>query len=161
MSDILRRRVQALEHLFEHIERTRMLGVPLLNPALRVEAIGFAPHTSDDDEPGAVGVLVTPWFMNLLWMPLAARDHPSDGAGTRLRGIGDEVFEFIRAHEAPFGAFEACSLFSPMSGFADHAAARATAEAVLASLRAPAPGPMRPARRAILFGRGAVEGRQR
>jgi [NiFe] hydrogenase assembly HybE family chaperone len=165
-------RVRAFEALFERIAATRMQGVPMLHPGLKVEAVGFEPdpaappardHTGTGamaSVPAAIGVLVTPWFMNLVWLPLAA-DAPAARVGdTRQHVVGRERFPFIGAHEPGFGSFEACSLFSPMFEFEDHAAARATAQAVLAELRRP-PEPVceKPpvaARRALLFGRGAA-----
>ena len=68
-ADTLPERVATLERAFRQVAETRMQGVPLLNAALQVQAVGFAPLA---DEPGvALGVLVTPWFMNLLRLPLA------------------------------------------------------------------------------------------
>lgn len=168
-------RVAALEALFGHVAATRMAGVPILHPDLAVRAVGFEPAP---DGLGAVGVLVTSWFMNLVWLPLTGHDAegqplPALAVGaTRMRAVGNERFDFIGAFEPGFGAYEACSLFSPMFDFADQAAAVATAEQVLAILRAP-PAPVQsvgaePARaaapetgalssrRALLFGRGSA-----
>jgi [NiFe] hydrogenase assembly HybE family chaperone len=145
-------RVCALEALFARIAVTRMQGVPLLNERLRVQALGF-----ETEADGAqAGVLVTPWFMNLVRLPAAAGGAIAAGA-TVMRRVGTEVFPFIGAREDGFGAYEACSLFSPMFEFADHEAALATARAVLDTLRRPAhaadAGPAAPSRRALLFGR--------
>jgi [NiFe] hydrogenase assembly HybE family chaperone len=41
------------------------------------------------------------------------------------------VFEFIGSQDPVLGDYQACSLFSPMFDFADHAAARDTAAAAL------------------------------
>jgi [NiFe] hydrogenase assembly HybE family chaperone len=163
------RRVADLAILFSTIARTRMTGVPVLNAALRVEAIGFERLATDDDAAAdvGVGVLVTPWFMNLVRLPMR-RDDEVDGVGrTERHALGGEVFEFIGAHEPAIGAYSACSLFSPMFEFRDQVAARTTALAVLTTLRAApdatalaatpstaAESP--PARRSFLFGRGAV-----
>jgi [NiFe] hydrogenase assembly HybE family chaperone len=153
----LAERAQALEAVFRDIACTRMAGVPVLHAALRVEAVDFEVLAAED-ECGALGVLMTPWFMNLVWFPIERRDTPALVGESVVRVVGAEPFDFIAAHEARFGSFEACSLFSPMFQFADHAAARATAAAVLASLRAkpvpPAEKP--PARRSFLFGRSAA-----
>jgi [NiFe] hydrogenase assembly HybE family chaperone len=153
-------RVTALEALFAHIAATRMAGIPILHPGLQVEAVGFEPQGDE----GAVGVLVTPWFMNLVWLPLSEAPTAETLAvrATRERQVGRERFAFIGAYEDGFGAFEACSLFSPMGDFVDHAAAVATARAVLEELRKPPePPPAAPmaSRRALLFGRtgGATE----
>ncbi len=42
----------------------RMQGLPIVNPALEVEAVGFAPW-----EGSWLGVMVTPWGMNLTLVP--------------------------------------------------------------------------------------------
>ena len=131
-------RVDRLVGAFEHIARTRMAGVPVLHAGLRTEAIGFAPQSCDEGQPGVLGVLVTPWFMNLLWLPPA--DAPALAMGaSRLRRLGGEVLSFMGAEEAGC-RFEACSLFSPMFEFQDQAAARAVAHAVLQELRRPRTG---------------------
>lgn len=158
-------RVQTLEQVFVHIANTRMRDVPVQNPALRVQATGFVPHACAGGEL-LLGVLVTPWFMNLVCLPM---DLANSGTTTlpvgqkEKRRIGSESFEFIGAHEEGLGAFACCSLFSPMFGFADHAEAMATATEVLKLLRTSAPAPASqaapvieppPSRRGFLFGRG-------
>jgi [NiFe] hydrogenase assembly HybE family chaperone len=148
---------------FEHIASTRMLGVPVQNPALRVQATGFE---SGEDLDGKLlvltGILITPWFMNLVRLP----DVPVASGLTVLaigrkarRNVGSERFEFIGAMEDGLAAFEVCSLFSPMFEFASQDAALATANEVLALLRKP-PGvvqasPAVPSRRGFLLGRSA------
>lgn len=163
------RRVADLAALFATIACTRMAGVPVLNAALRVEAVGFERSSTDDDAVDAgIGILIAPWFMNLVHLP-ALRDDAVGGVGrTQRHALGGEVFDFIGAYEPAIGTFSACSLFSPMFEFADQGAARATAEAVLDALRA-APAPAAdavpdavrlpeppPARRSFLFGRSAA-----
>jgi [NiFe] hydrogenase assembly HybE family chaperone len=148
----------ALQARFAHIADTRMAGLPLLQPGLRVQAVGFAPLPA---EPGLLlGVLVTPWFMNLVRLPVApeaAAAGTMAPPGQRLsRRVGDAVIEFLGADEPTVGPFEACSLYSPMHAFRDHAAAVAVAEAVLAGLRqAAVQAPQQPARRGFLLGRTA------
>ncbi|WP_157272015.1 [NiFe]-hydrogenase assembly chaperone HybE [Azohydromonas aeria] len=163
-------RVALLAAAYEHIARTRMAGVPLLNAALRTEAVGFEAQLDDDAEEGVLGVLVTPWFMNLVWLPLADGEPTALGA-TRERTLGGTALPFIGS-EAAGCRFEACSLFSPMFEFADPAAARAVAQAVLAQLRRPVAAPAtapalpatsrpvpNPARRGLLFGCRGAEAR--
>jgi len=155
-------RVQALVALFRHVERTRMASVPVLNAALQVEAVGFEPVPAEADEPpAAVGVLLTPWFMNLVWLPLQPAARADRVGRGRVRAVGATSFEFIGAHEPGLGAYEACSLASPMFAFPDQAQARATARAVLADLRLAAPPapPVAQGRRGFLLGRSAVETR--
>lgn len=153
------RRGAALAARFAHIAQTRMQGIPLLHPGLSVEAVGFSAAAG-----GAVGVLVTPWFMNLVWMPLDDGAEVAAPGCTREHVLGGERFPFIGAHEDGLGAFEACSLFSPMDAFADQDGAVATARAVLEHLRAADAAraslaaadvatPSDRSRRAMLFGR--------
>jgi [NiFe] hydrogenase assembly HybE family chaperone len=157
-------RVQGLVDAFAVIGRTRMAGVPVLNPALHVQAVGFAAQQHAGDEAGgALGILVTPWFMNLIW--LAAPDAATPPVGeTTLRVIGGEALEFIAADDETTGRYELCSLYSPMFEFEDQATACATAEAVLDALRQPpalpaatsVPREAAPARRNFLFGRSSA-----
>jgi [NiFe] hydrogenase assembly HybE family chaperone len=130
-------RVRALEALFTGIWRVRMAGMPLVHPRLSVRAVGFEREL---DEPGlACGVLVTPWSMNLVRLPLnldAAGRLPPTGA-KQTAEMGGLELEFIGAEEPGFGPWAQCSLFSPMSEFADQPGAVATARAVLDNLRHP------------------------
>lgn len=152
-------RVQALQALFHRIAHTRMVGMPVVNLALQVEAVGFEPVAAAPGEPpAAVGVLLTPWFMNLVWLPLQPQPEADRVGRSRLRAVGCTSFVFIGAHEPGLGAYEACSLASPMFEFAQQSQARDTAWAVLAELRTPQPA-TDPGRRAFLFGRRAAEAR--
>ena len=143
-------RVQALEATFRAIERERMCGVPVLNAALAVQAVDF-----EAADGIALGVLVTPWFMNLVRLPLHGAAEVLRIGERAPRAIGTLAFDFIGAQEPGLGGFEACSLFSPMADFADQAGAVATARQVLVQLRGRPVSlpPPQPARRGFLFGR--------
>ncbi len=146
----MRSRVQALQQAFERIARTRMAGLPLVNPRLAVACVGFC---AEGDGAFALGVLVTPWCMNLVRLPLRDDDaRPLRLGVVGAREVGGRCFDFIGAHEDGIGGFEAASLFSPMFEFVDQSAAVATAEEALKELRGRA-APERPARRGFLFGR--------
>ncbi|EPK5022123.1 TPA: [NiFe]-hydrogenase assembly chaperone HybE [Pseudomonas aeruginosa] len=146
-------RAEALARRFSEIAATRMRGLPLLNPALGVEAVGFAAQSLGTEAgSGLLGVLVTPWCMNLIWLPDPGQPRPREGESREYR-IGDQQLGFIAAHDEVFGAYQSCSLFSPMFEFADPQSARDTALQVLALLRrgTPAEGPAL-GRRRLLFG---------
>ncbi|MEA3413395.1 MAG: [NiFe]-hydrogenase assembly chaperone HybE [Pseudomonadota bacterium] len=121
---------EALEAAFVGIQRERMVDVPILNPALKVEAVGFR-----EWDGCCLGVLVTPWFMNLMLLP-GNRDEWADlPPGTKI----DHVFpsgnyEFILGEEERIGRYQMCSLFSPVFEFQDQEAAVATAGAVMEGL---------------------------
>lgn len=146
-----------LEAVYRDIAATRMAGLPLVHGGLRVQAEGF-----EAGGPVATGMLITPWCMNLLRLPLqpdAELLAPGQGAP---RELGAHRLDFTGAELPPLGRFEQCSLFSPMFEFADQAAAVATAREVLRLLRAmPAPEQAAvpvPARRRFLFGRSPAHG---
>jgi [NiFe] hydrogenase assembly HybE family chaperone len=127
----------ALQARFEHIHLHQMVGVPMLNPALRVQALGFRPWAEH-----WLGVLVTPWFMNLVLFPRQAGHWQAIGEReSRHYVFPAGVFEFIGSRDAELGDYQACSLFSPMFEFNDHAAAHDTAVAALAALFDPASRP--------------------
>lgn len=162
-------RVQALQDCFREIGRTRMDGVPLLHCELQVQAVDFACVRHEVTDV-LQGVLITPWFMNLVQLPVqACADRQRVGLSQR-HAVGSAEFAFIGAYEPSLGAFEACSLFSPMFEFADQAAALKTAQEVLGQLRLPAavvaapevravsPAAVPdPGRRGFLFGRRAAQ----
>ena len=68
---------------FERIHRERMTGMPMLNPALAVAAVGFERRDADWR-----GVLVMPWGIGLLLLPATEAwpvpDLPVLRSGTRV-----------------------------------------------------------------------------
>ncbi len=118
-----------LIELFTRIERERMQDVPILNEALSVDAFGFDGFSENGY---SIGILLTPWFMNLVLMPQDASLLDGCRVGQKLMHllpVGQ--FEFIVNHEPETGSYLSCSLFSPMFQFADQVAAVDTARAVL------------------------------
>ncbi len=114
---------KALEAAFRRIAAGPMADLPIVNPALAVEAVGFRPW-----QGRWVGVLITPWFMNLLAWPEAA----ANGSQKLVLPSGD--YECQPVFEQSIGHYLAASLFSPMAQFADQAEAVQVAEAVLEEL---------------------------
>jgi [NiFe] hydrogenase assembly HybE family chaperone len=117
--------------VFSDIAQTRMHDVPICNPALRVEAVGFqrTPHGH------WAGVLVTPWAINLLCLPGDAEAWPALPACSKHDWhfpSGD--YEFTAADEERIGSYHLCSLFSPAFEFRSQDDARLTALAVTHAL---------------------------
>lgn len=142
--------------VFADIAATRMAGLPICNPALQVEALGFRRAESGH----WVGALVTPWAINLLCLPGHA-DWPAAAAGSHCDWrFPSGNYEFIVADEDRLGRYHLCSLFSPAGDFASHEQARLTALAALTALfNDPLAAPAAPAappasRRAFLGLRG-------
>lgn len=120
----------ALEARFGAILQQQMQGLPMVNPALVVEAVGFRPWQAH-----WLGILVTPWFMNLWLMPRVVEQwQPIGERETRHYAFPAGVFEFIGGRDATLGDYQACSLFSPMFEFANPQGARDTAQAALDAL---------------------------
>ena len=107
---------EKLEVAFRQIRETRMEGVMLMNDRLCVEAVGFRTWRENQ-----LGILVTPWFMNLMLLP---------GLGERVKFPCGE-FEFLHAYEPAVGHYRFCPMFSLMNEFADQEAARQTALEIL------------------------------
>ena len=102
---------------------TRMDGLAFVNPALGVEAIGFAPWQGH-----WLGVLLTPWFMNLIVTPRDVATWPSLKAGEkRCYQFPAGAYEFIVARDDVAGEYQMCSLFSPLLQFDDQETARLVA----------------------------------
>lgn len=118
--------VSALAAHFRHVHATQMQDVPILNPQLQVEAVGFQ---TLPDHAGLVGVLITPWFMNLLW--IADTAEPFISGNTRLLSLPSGEYALNANHAAAVGTFYSTSLFSPVLQFADHATAVLTAQHIM------------------------------
>lgn len=145
-----------LQAVFSEIQRLRMADVPMLNPALQVEAVSFFSW-----QENWLGILITPWFMNLMLLPRNAQAWPGLATGqTVVHAFPSGEYDFIVGQEAALGPYQSCSLFSPMFEFPDQASARATAQAALSHLFAPGADQEKApsmARRRFLFG-GAASG---
>lgn len=122
------------EALFREIHVGQMRGVPLLNETLEVKAVGFRAH-----EERVIGVMITPWFMNLVLVPGPDEDWSALVPGAKeIIGFPSGPYEFLAANRPETGPYKACSLFSPMFDFTSMLQASETARAVLAALFDPA-----------------------
>jgi [NiFe] hydrogenase assembly HybE family chaperone len=120
----------ALERVFQRVLQRQMQDMPMVNPVLSVEAVGFRPWHDH-----WLGILVTPWFMNLMLLPrVSANWQAIAERESRHYVFPAGVFEFIGGSDPVLGDYQACSLFSPMFEFADQGGARATAVAALEAL---------------------------
>ena len=102
---------------FQTVLQDRMQGMPIVNPKLSVAAVGFTDYQQD-----RVGVLITPWFMNLVLLP-QGEFQASEQVGTKFTSsFPAGSYEFIVYSMEPEEAYRACSLFSPMELFEDQEA---------------------------------------
>lgn len=146
---------EAIAMRYRHIAVTAMAGLPICNTALAVAAESFRVHAGR-----AVGIVVTPWFMNFVAADLAAAPpSPALRAGSSIKLVAPAgEIELTVGELAGFGRLNSCSLFSPMGQFPDMASAILTARKTMGALFAARPSrPSAPPgaldRRAFLRGR--------
>lgn len=113
-----------LQQIFSEIQQQRMQDIPILNPALQVESLGFREWNGQ-----SVGILITPWFMNLIILPAAPVPELRTGDSVSF-AFPSANYEFLKNTEAEL-TYYSCSLFSPMFEFETQEQARAVAVSVL------------------------------
>lgn len=125
-----------LQSHYQHVWRTRMQDLPFVNAGLAVETIGFRQHQGD-----WLGVVITPWFLNLfllygggsLWADLSAGQR-------RLVQLPCGSLQFIADHDPDIGVYQYCPLLASMNALLDMATARQAAlDALQAVLTQAAP----------------------
>ncbi len=118
-----------LEKVFGDIAATRMAGLPILNPALWVQAVGFR-----EWQGHWLGVLVTPWSIGLI---LLAGEEALPFLGpdqTHAWHFPSGNYAFMGLEEPELGLCHVCSLQSPVLEFATQEDAVTFAEAALDEL---------------------------
>ncbi|MDE2130627.1 MAG: [NiFe]-hydrogenase assembly chaperone HybE [Betaproteobacteria bacterium] len=119
---------RTLEQAYSEIQHTRMRGLPIVNPALQVEVVGLRAW-----DGLCIGVLVTPWCMNLLALSLpGGRTLLPATAGTiRTLDLPAGRYDLLAAHMPQVGHYLSGSLYSPMDAFTSQHEAVAAARAAL------------------------------
>lgn len=126
----LETRLAELAGAYTRAAETTMKGLPTVNPALKVETIGFRPW-----EEGWLGIVISPWFMNVTILPNEKSAYAQHREGTEIpRVLPSGEYVFVTGRLEGAGPLMTCSLFSPMGDFASHEAARETAFAALVAL---------------------------
>lgn len=128
--DELRQKEQQLETLFRRIHVERMADVPITNEDIKVTAVGFQQW-----ENSYLGILVTPWFMNLMLLPGRTENwDDQQELSKRKYCFPSGRYTFLTGYEPDIGKYQMCSLFSPMYEFADNDAAVDTAKFAIKEL---------------------------
>ncbi|MCU4654190.1 [NiFe]-hydrogenase assembly chaperone HybE [Roseibacterium sp. SDUM158016] len=126
----IRAKTRALEAEFIEIWHAKMRDVPMVNRALEVRAVGFRRHGEH-----LLGVLVSPWFMNLVLLPAETEDWSGLKPGAKeVIDFPSGAYEFTHNTREMIGGYKACSLFSMMGEFRTQEAAVDVARAVMAAL---------------------------
>jgi [NiFe] hydrogenase assembly HybE family chaperone len=122
-----------LETTFNRIYKERMTDMPMVNDKLQVHAIGFQPW-----QRHYLGVLSTPWFMNLMLLPGEQQDWSElHELSKRSHVFPSGRYEFITGYEEEIGKYQMCSLFSPMFDFTDDDSAVETAQIIMQEIMNP------------------------
>jgi [NiFe] hydrogenase assembly HybE family chaperone len=140
--------VQRLANAYRRAALT-VKGMPIYNPTIAVEAVGFREH-----EGRQVGVVVTPWFMNLTVLPSADDLKVWVSGGTTRLSFPSGAYDFVVSELHGAGLVGTCSLFSTMLEFTDHEAAQLAANTIANAVfepEPPAPAPV-VSRRQLLGG---------
>jgi len=126
-----------IEKTFERILAENMQGIPILNSRISVQALGFQEY-----QGRVIGIIITPWLMNLVLLPSSEEDW------------SDLVLGHKETHEFPAGKYkflvneidgigfcQTYSLFSPMNNFVSQEQAVVAAQNFLDKLYvSPQPG---------------------
>lgn len=119
-----------LQKIYQRIQDERMAAMPIINLNLSVKAINFRLWNDY-----FFGVLLTPWFMNLMLIPEQQEHYQNRTIGEKKSfQFPSGNYEFIINQENDLGYYLSCSLFSPMFAFADQQTAVQTAEQVMIEL---------------------------
>lgn len=120
----------ALERTFRRIHHDQMVGIPILNDALKVQTLGFREY-----QGRIIGVLITPWMMSLVMLP----GEDDDWSGLELgkkqpHKFPSKTLKFMVNEFDGIGKCQIHSLYSPMRDFATREHALAAARGFLETL---------------------------
>ena len=98
---------------FEQVLRESMCDMPIVNSVLSVDVTSTRMLGERQ-----VFVLVTPWFMSVVCVPISNIPAQKWQIGTSSRvQFPSGSYEFTRAYIETLGIYESCSLYSPMFEF--------------------------------------------
>jgi [NiFe] hydrogenase assembly HybE family chaperone len=132
---------------FEHIYIEHMQDLPIVNRHLQVETVGFQDH-----EGHQLGVLLTPWFMNLVLIPGDEQWRDSAQGDTLSMAFPSGPMDFTVSQDDVLGTYLTAVLFRSVTDMPDQATARAIALEVMKTLFVPAKSRRSLSRRELLTG---------
>lgn len=121
---------EQLVETFNRIHLENMQGIPILNPAIGIEAVGFQEY-----EGRVLGVIITPWLMNVVLLPRDGEDWTNMELGHKQpHEFGSRVYKFMINEYEGIGICQTHSLHSPMRNFTSHEQALLAAQESLDEL---------------------------
>lgn len=121
--------VEKVSTIYKNIAANKMLDLPIYNQNLKVETIGF---TSWQDN--LVGILITPWMMNLLIIADEKPLSPIPDNKNQAWFFPSGKYDFMGHNLEGFGWIHSCSLISPMDDFNNQAEAIEVADNIIGQL---------------------------
>jgi len=119
-----------LEAVYRDTVQPRMQELPVYNPALRVEARGFRVRDGRRS-----GVLITPWCMNLLLLPVDGDSWAGLAPGTQVEvAFPAGTYRMTLSMPAGTASHLSLTLFTTVLDFADQQTAQQVADEVLERL---------------------------
>ncbi len=119
-----------LEIEFRRIHMEQMQGIPILNPAIDVQTLGF-----DHYQGRILGVLITPWLMNVVMLPRDDENWSNSQVGQKKNfQFPSRSYRFMANKINGIGPCHTHSLYSPMNQFSSHSQAVNSAHAFLNGL---------------------------
>ncbi|HEY9079397.1 [NiFe]-hydrogenase assembly chaperone HybE [Magnetovibrio sp.] len=113
--------------IYRRIDLERMQDLPFRNDALQVEAVGFCDWHGD-----RLGVIISPWFINLVLVPGADTDWSVYRHGDKVQYVFPAGrYDFVHGDLEDFGFIQSCSLMSPVGDVQDQDTARLIGEEVM------------------------------
>lgn len=126
-----------LEAHYRHVWQTRMHDMPFLNPALTVATVGFIRHDGD-----WLGVVITPWFLNLFLLSGGGQLWGDIPAGERrYLELPCGALQFIADDDPDIGPYQYCPLIAPVDQIPDMASAQQAAVDAMQTLISAPPLP--------------------
>jgi len=121
---------EIVEQTFARIHRENMQGIPILNSKIRVQTLGFQHY-----QERVVGVVITPWLMNMVLLPGEGEDWSELVLGhKRFHNFPAKKYKFMVNEIDGIGFCQTHSLHSPMNEFSSHEHAVSVAQDFLDKL---------------------------
>ena len=112
---------QTIEQVFNCTHQQQMQDLPFINPAVQVAAIDFALYEQD-----WLGILLTPWMLNIMLLPGPEREwteFKTSAVGEKINlNFSNGEYTFMLNQHPQLGQFLSCSLLSPVNDIRDQAA---------------------------------------
>ena len=123
----LHRSIENLLNAYRGIGEQHMQELPIFNRRLEVEAVGFTQW-----EGRLLGVLITPWFMNLILLPGDQDDWSQVASGTSASWeLPAGKYAFTMNPDKAIGVHQSLALFTTVTDFPDQQTARAVAQEIM------------------------------